>query len=347
MNTTSFQHSRKKVNRAGDTLLDPSSPEQSEAKDILDSWRACHVSPLNRFQTSLKRKLKKIDLTALISQRLKRTPSIIHKLERHLKMKLSRMQDIGGIRAVVKDMATVRALESTYKKGTKVFSVATGGKDYIIYPKTSGYRSVHHIFKCKNGFSIELQIRTKIQHAWATAVETVGTFKHSSLKSGEGPKEWLDFFALASSAFAILESTPRIPKYDHLTDQETFEALLRQEKKLDAKKRLTGYRIAVKHIKDDKKEGEYYLIILDFKNRSVEINSYSSEDIDQANIHYSDVEKRISRYGEKLQVVLVTSESIKALKEAYPSYFLDAKLFSKQIDNVAKQLEKLKKPAKL
>ncbi len=43
---------------------------------------------------------------------------------------------------------------------------------------------------------IELQLRTRLQHEWATAVETMGTFLQSSLKSSQGPEEWLDFFSL-------------------------------------------------------------------------------------------------------------------------------------------------------
>jgi putative GTP pyrophosphokinase len=340
------EYSKKEVNRSGVTLLDKTSTEHDKAKMVLDNWRACHVTPLNSFQTSLRRKLTNTDKTALVSQRLKRTPSILSKLERNPKMMLSRMQDIGGIRTVVKNMQKVRELETIYKKGTTYFTVASGGKDYINYPKESGYRSIHQIFKCKNGYSIELQIRTQIQHAWATAVETMGTFLDLSLKSSEGPDQWLDFFALASSAFAILESTPRIPQFVHLSDQETLEELLRQEKLLDVKNKLAGFRVAARHIKDDKKKGHYHLIVLDLEKMMARIHSYEVKDIQQANIDYSLVEAKVNN-GENLQVVLVTSESIKALKQAYPSYFLDAELFSKQIVNVAKQLLKLKEPAKL
>ncbi len=346
MSITICEFSKKEVSRAGITLLDKSSTKQGEAKIVLDSWRTCHVTPLNSFQTSLRRKLNKADETALISQRLKRTPSILSKLERNPSMKLARMQDIGGIRAVVKNMKKARELEAIYKKGTNVFSVANGGKDYINYPKTSGYRSIHQIFKYKNGFSIELQIRTQIQHAWATAVETMGTFLNHSLKSNEGPDSWLDFFALASSAFAILESTPRIPKFSHMSDQETFEELLSQEKSLDVLSKLSGFRVAARHIKDDKKKGHYHLVTLDLGEMMARIQSYEPKDIKQANIDYSIKEAEINS-GKNLQVVLVASESISALKKAYPSYFLDAKLFAKQIENVYKQLENLKIPAKL
>ena len=322
-------------------LLSTDTDGQSEAKSVLDNWRACHAAPLNSFQKSLRLKLKNTDEDALVSQRLKRTPSILSKLERNPSMLLSRMQDIGGIRAVVKNMKKVREIEADYKNGTRIFSIVNGGKDYINYPKDSGYRSVHMIFKCKNGFSIELQIRTTIQHAWATAVETMGTFLNHSLKSSEGPEEWLKFFALASSAFAILESTPRAPEHDKYSAKEVFELLLRKEKELDVLNKLAGFRVAANHIKDDKKNGRYHLVTLNLDAKFANIQSFLPKDIDKANIEYSLKEERV-RNGENLQVVLVSSESISALKKAYPSYFLDAQQFSKQILTVRKNLLKMK-----
>jgi len=341
MSKIELRYTKGAVNRAGNTLLDPDSNDHGDAKIVLDNWRACHVTPLNSFQKSLRQKLTKVDKNALVSQRLKRTPSILSKLERIPNMQLARMQDIGGIRAVVKNMRKVREIEAAYKKGTKVFSIANGGKDYIIYPKDSGYRSVHIIFKCKSGFSIELQIRTIIQHAWATAVETMGTFLEQSLKSSEGPEEWLNYFSLASSAFAIIESTPRAPEHDRLSVREVFELLLQKEQELDVLNKLSGFRVAARHIKDDKKKGHYHLITLNLDTRVANIQSYAPSDIDCANIEYSKKEERINQ-GENMQVVLVSSESISSLKKAYPSYFLDAKLFAKQINLVKKTLTKLK-----
>jgi putative GTP pyrophosphokinase len=340
-NDKTCKYTKGEVNRAGQQLLDRTYTEYDEAKNILDSWRACHIAPLNSFQTSLRLKLRKLDDNALVSQRLKRSQSILAKLERNPKMLLARMQDIGGIRAVTKNMKKLRELEAAYKKGTRVFSIIQGGKDYIISPKASGYRGVHLIFKCKNGFSIELQVRTQIQHAWATAVETMGTFLDHSLKSSEGPEEWLDFFALASSAFSVLERTPRIPGHDHLSDQETFEKLLQMEKRLDVLNKLSGFRVVARHISDDKKEGRYHLITLDLEKMRASIQSYEAKDIDTASAAYSTKEAEISS-GRNLQVVLVSSESISALKKAYPSYFLDAELFFKQIAVIRNKLEKLK-----
>ncbi|HEC32903.1 MAG TPA: (p)ppGpp synthetase [Candidatus Kaiserbacteria bacterium] len=341
MSKIECKYSKGAVNRAGNILLDRTSTEHDKAKEVLDNWRACHIAPLNSFQTSLRRKLGQLDQGALVSQRLKRTPSILSKLEREPKMKMARMQDIGGIRAVVKDMQKVRKIESAYKNGTKIFTIVKGGRDYINYPKNSGYRSIHLIFKCKNGFSIEFQIRTHIQHAWATAVETMGTFLNHSLKSSEGPDEWLEFFSLASSAFAILESTPRISPYDRLSDKETFEKLLKTEARLDVITKLTGFRVVARQIKDDKKKGHYHLVTLDLDKMMANIQSYQPKDIGLANIEYSKKEAEVNA-GKNIQVVLVSSESISALKKAYPSYFLDAELFSKQISVIRKQLAKMR-----
>jgi len=341
MSKIEFNYSKGAVNRAGMSLISDDKDSHSEAKTVLDNWRACHVAPLNSFQTSLRRKLSKIDTEALVSQRLKRTPSILSKLDRNPGMQLARMQDIGGIRAVAKDMHKVRKIEAAYKKGTRVFSIVNGGKDYINYPKDSGYRSIHMVFKCKNGFSIELQIRTIVQHAWATAVETMGTFLDHSLKSSEGPDEWLNFFALASSAFAILESTPRTPEHDSYSAYEIFDLLLQKEKEMDVLNKLLGFRVVARHIQDDKKKGHYHLITLNLDTRFARIQSYRKKDVDQANIEYSLQEELVSQ-GANLQVVLVTSESIDALKKSYPSYFLDAQLFAKQVAVIRKKIEKIK-----
>ena len=64
--------------------------------------------------------------------------------------------------------------------------------DYIAHPKSDGYRGVHYVYKYRSGSTpkaefnslrIEVQLRSRLQHAWATAVETVSTFTGQALKS--------------------------------------------------------------------------------------------------------------------------------------------------------------------
>ncbi len=114
----------------------------------------------------------------------------------------------------------VKVLEEDYHHSWFQHELITT-TDYIANPKTTGYRSVHLVYKYSNeknpaynGLHVELQIRSKLQHAWATAVETLGTFLEQALKSSEGEKELLDFFALAGSAFAHLEGCPPVPGYE-------------------------------------------------------------------------------------------------------------------------------------
>lgn len=97
-------------------------------------------------------------------------------------MNLARMQDIGGLRTVVSSIARVSKLETEYRS-SKFKHVLVSSKDYISEPKEDGYRGIHLIYKYSNprapayeGLSLELQMRTRLQHAWATAVETMGTF---------------------------------------------------------------------------------------------------------------------------------------------------------------------------
>jgi len=343
-----LKYSKRDVNRAGKTLInsDTTVEEQKEAKSIVSNWRACYTTPLNTFQTTLRERLKNIDDKALVSQRLKRMPSIIAKLKRQESMKLVQMQDIGGLRAIVKDIDTLREVESVYRESEVTHSLVGKGKDYIDEPKESGYRGIHLVYKYKdeknidyNGLFIELQIRTQIQHCWATAVETMGTFIQYSLKSNEGPNEWLDFFALAGSAFSWLEKTPQVPKFSDLTELDTYKKLLDEEKHLDVINRLTGFRIAANHIENDKSGGSYHLVILNLDKHSVHINSYREKKLSEANAAYYQYEEKALK-GENLQVVLVKSSSISNLKKTYPSYFLDTDLFIQQLDKIYEEIKK-------
>lgn len=92
--------------------------------------------------------------------------------------------------------------------------------DYIDNPKISGYRGIHMVYKFiskspkfsqYNEMLIEIQLRTRLQHNWATAVETVGIFTGEALKSSQGNEDWQRFFQLVSTWFAIKEEQKIIP----------------------------------------------------------------------------------------------------------------------------------------
>ena len=346
------KHSKNTINRAGKTLLtyvnDPDKQWEKEERRailVLSNFRSCHGYPINTFQATLRKKLEMIDKSAFVMQRLKRLPSIVMKLNRFSGMQLARMQDIGGLRAVTSSLKKTYSLESNYLR-SKFKHTCHQYRDYIKNPKTSGYRSIHLVYKYMNnnapeynGLFIELQIQTRMQHYWATAVETMGTYLKHSLKSSEGPKDWLDFFSLAGSAFAHLEKTPPVPGYEHLSNHQTYREVADGIGKLDVISKLKAFTIATKQVITDKKQGAYHLVVLDLEEKKVNIYSYPKSNLENANKHYIKVEREVEK-GKALQVVLVSAGSIKDLMKAYPNYFLDTSKFIDQLNTITEMANK-------
>jgi hypothetical protein len=310
---------------------------------VLGNWRACHNYPINTFQATLRSRLKNVDRKATVAQRLKRLPSIIGKLVRFPHMELSRMQDIGGLRAIVESVPKVRKLEQLYLESNFRHQLVTPHKDYIQHPKPDGYRGIHLVYKYRNelepaydGLQLELQLRTRLQHAWATAVETMGTFLGQALKSGQGEGQWRAFFAVSGAAIALLEKCPPVPGYEALTEAETFAKVAEAEATLRVLEKLRGFSVAADSIQKRKGQGAYHLVVLDSANKSVTLTPYPTARLDEANAAYSRVEKR-TQAGEPIEAVLVAAGPVDALKKAYPNYFLDTHQFIRQIERVINQ----------
>jgi putative GTP pyrophosphokinase len=334
--------SKSQVNKAGEILVNPdkfTEAEQTLAAEVLANWRACHGYPMNTFQATLRKKLKEVDSKAIVAQRLKRAPSIILKLQRFEGMQLARMQDIGGLRAVLNSVAKVRRLEKQYRSARFKHELASS-KNYIDEPKLDGYRSIHLIYKYKNdragsfnGLSLELQFRTRLQHAWATAVETMGTFLGQALKSGQGESEWREFFTVAGAALAVVERTAPVPGFEAYNSGDVFEQLAKDEKKLRVLEKLNGFAIAANQITAERGQGAYHLIVLDSSRRTVSIRPYPVARLEQASLDYAAIEQR-TKLGEPVEAVLVSAGPISALQKAYPNYFLDTQEFVKQISKI-------------
>ena len=338
--------SKTQISKAGSILISEGASEiQIEsAMELLNHWRSCHAYPINTFQSTLRSRLKKICKNALVAQRLKRTPSIVKKLQLNPGMQMSRMHDIGGIRAVVENLSQVRKLQDLYSTSGLTHELIRTD-DYIANPKSSGYRSLHLIYKYKNlqnplydGLRIELQIRTRLQHAWATAVETIGTFLEQALKSSEGPQDWLDYFKLVGAAFSILEKSPVAEDYKRIADEEIFRQVLITTELLEVKRKLSAFTIAANAIETRQSQGNYHLVVLNAEALTVEVKSFGKRRLEEASLAYADAE-RDSSSNKNIQAVLVATNSIDALKRAYPNYFLDTRQFTNELSRIKKQIE--------
>lgn len=327
------QYDRSEINAAGRVLAAQSIKfdEYLEALTVINNWRASHAFPLNTLQMNLRRKAKSLDEDALVAQRIKRLTSISHKLDRFSSMKLSQMQDIGGCRAIVRDVGLVSKLAEKFLSGDMKHRLATQD-DYILSPKESGYRGIHLVYryysdrnKTYNDLKIELQLRSQLQHSWATAVEVVGTLIQQALKSSQGEKEWLRFFQLMGSAIATDEKCPLVPTAP--LDRDGLKTEIRRfNKTVRPIDRLSQYSHAIQVVENASSKAKYYLLDLRPSTRTLKVTGFLDGASQQASDAYLELERSL-KPEEGDEAVLVSVESIESLRKAYPNYFLDTSAF--------------------
>ncbi len=335
-------HTKNETDRAGAILAagDSSLPGFAAACAVACDWRNAHAYPLNYLQITLRRHVQAIDAKALVSQRLKRLASIRRKLERFPQMQLSRIQDLGGCRAIVADCRKVRQLQQRLLKSRWKHELVKV-HDYLAAPKASGYRGIHLVYRYRsdqvpalNGLLIEIQLRSRLQHAWATAVETIGILLNQSLKSSQGEAEWLKFFTLVSSAFARREGETAIPG---TPEGEILHAEIRRSAAaLDVVAKLSHFNQLLRISQEEtakQKKIETLVLYLDTAINALAVWKFGPEEAEAARTRYSEMEKSIGD-NPRQDVVLVSVSSLQKLREAYPNYFLDTKHFVHELNKI-------------
>lgn len=168
------------------------------------------------------------------SRRAKSTLSIVDKLRRE-SLRLSQMQDIAGCRVVV---AGARAQEQVVQQLTSRLH------HHTVFDRrhrpSHGYRAVH-VVVVEMGRSVEIQVRTQLQHGWAEFSEKCADYCGHSLKYGLGPETIRLALSGISELVAGLEerelqlggnSQPTALKYD--PEVEEAISALRTEEDLES-----------------------------------------------------------------------------------------------------------------
>lgn len=339
------KYSKSEINKAGKTIIsvnttslrniDITLGEIEDANNILNNWRAAHAYPLQVICSNLRLR----NPNAIVVQRLKRLDSIIDKLKRNPDMSLYRMQDLGGCRVIVDTVDQVYKTIEEYKN-SRIRHILKREYDYIQNPKDSGYRSYHMVYQFqsdkKNTYNknmlIEIQFRTKLQHIWATAVEMMGIYTKSNLKSSQGDTDILRFFTLVSSVIAIQEHRTVCPN----TSENIYD-LVHEIKLLNKNHRiisiLSGINLAIDYTqKNTNNKSNYYLLILDYATKKVRIAEFKPSQLEAATKAYGNIEKETDK-----NVVLVSAKSFNELREAYPNYFIDISEFINMIREIIKK----------
>lgn len=333
-----FEHSRSAANRAGATLVDreASPADRRAAIAVVSNWRAAHSFPLNTIQMNLRTYATGVSGDAVVAQRLKRLESIERKLTNEPNMKLSQMQDVGGCRAVLPNADAVAAVAARFSTSRARHELSKKD-DYLAEPKASGYRSIHLVYKYSterarntnyNGSRIEVQIRSKLQHSWATSVEVVDLFARQALKWSEGEGSWKRLFSLMGTEFAEKEGLPLVPRTPQnrgVRREQIRECALAT----DAINRLSGYQkaadVSQRRFKDYP-NAEYCVFSFNWQEKRLRFRLFTGSEIREATDAYEDIEAEAAA-GSPTDAVLVRVQNLRDLRKAYPNYFADTRAF--------------------
>jgi ppGpp synthetase/RelA/SpoT-type nucleotidyltranferase len=341
-----LEYSKRAVKRAGEVIAgnlpwtEENSPKIRDAFQIANNWRDAHAFPMRSIRYSVIWYMRKHKLEGITAARLKRMQAIRRKLRR-VPENLGQLQDLGGCRVILSSIAEVKTLVSELRSSIR--HNIRDEDDYISGPKDDGYRSQHIMFdfcgrraSMYDGRRIELQVRTKLQHSWATAVEAVGLFRGEDLKGHNGSEDWLRLFLLMSAEFAVAEGCP-LPG-----DTKEPGARLREikllERKLDAVSVLDTVSHGIHGTDIELQRGykpTHYLIRYDHATKTVYVEPYNMPL--SATMSYDNAEALGNKTGDDAEdIVLVEVDKIENLKAAYPNYFGDVELFKAQLRRITR-----------
>lgn len=339
--------SKSRVNRAGENVREGIAT--AEDFRVIDEWRAAHRNVLNTFQAMLRQRTRGTGIT--VAQRHKRKRTIFNKLHRFPGMQLARMDDVAGCRLIFEQ------LDGLYKFRNALLGARFNHErrneldkyDYIKSPKNSGYRGVHDVYeydvksevgKKLAGLNLEVQYRSLVQHAWATAVEVIGFITESQPKFQMGDKRYENAMALASEILARSYENLKGP-FPDLPDRELVGRFLAVDKELSLLRTLRGLNAANRTVSDKRNA-----ILIFSESGELEVRSF--RDGPDALRALFELEKQMP----ERDIVLVRADTSDEVRIAFRNYFSDARDFIKLVDDgctllaSSKQLKRRTPPAK-
>ena len=329
-----MKYSRNKLNNTGEVLISQTKDliRYSEALTLVEDWRRIHQVPMHTLFESVADILNKAEISpAFSSQRLKRMTSIIGKLQHNPEMRLGGVQDIAGVRFVFEDISSLSEAAKILEESNLPDFTFERSYNYVSSPKGSGYRSIHYVYKYHSddeqtdGLRVELQIRTRLQHDWATAVETAELISKSPLKANMGDEGWLSFLKLVSAIFAKAENGVVLDRFRDYTEERYCKEYAAMDNEHHYLAQLDGLISAVSFVGVNAFDQGYALLFTNFEQNQVYIKHYPEGSFAEANTIYSQMEGNLD--SSKGAVVLVSVRDMNELREAYSSYFMNARDF--------------------
>jgi hypothetical protein len=246
-------------------------------------------------------------------------------------MNLARMDDVAGCRLIFRSIADLYKFRADFLKAKFKHKRRNEDDkyDYIKRPKATGYRGIHDVYEYDvksnvgtnlKGLLVEIQYRTLVQHAWATAVEVIGFITESQPKFQEGDKSYVEAMALASEILARAFESRKGPLPD-IGDEDLVRNFLSLDKELNLMAMLRNLNAANAEVSENKNT-----ILVFGGTRELEVLTY--RDATEALRSLFELEK--SQPGR--DIVLVRADSSDQVRLAFRNYFNDARDFIKYVD---------------
>jgi ppGpp synthetase/RelA/SpoT-type nucleotidyltranferase len=325
--------SKSRVTRAGAAVR--AGTPNPEDLAVIDTWRAAHRAVLNTFQAILRIRTKNSDV--VVAQRHKRKRTIFDKLNRLPRMELARMDDIAGCRLIFPTLTELHAFRGNFHKAR--FKHKRRNKidkyDYIVGPKSTGYRGIHDVYeydvnsehgKDYKGFFVEIQYRTAVQHAWATAVEVIGIITESQPKFQRGDDRYEKAMALASEVLARSYEDCR-SCFPDTPDEDVVREFLAIDEEIGLLRLLRGINATEQ---ETLAKGNVILMFTD--TDQLEVESYRDA-TDALRALFKHEKENPGR-----DVVLVRAGTSEEVRIAFRNYFTDAREFIRLIDEGCQKL---------
>lgn len=296
------------INRLGEKIRTEFPNVSKSTLNLIQEHRISFKDSTNTTFNSLCSLSKRVNKNAIITYRLKRINTIVDKLQRlDKKQQFSRMWDISGCRCIVDNDRQVYKLEKLLAKNFNVRK----RKDYIQNPKENGYKSLHLYLQSKNDDKvIEVQLRNRIDHNWATLVEITDLIFDSKLKEYGNDKK-LEKFLFYLSKRKEITFSEKLYIAKTLKEYDFFGKLsaVFTRNYLEVRKRWLELELFYNH---------KFFLIETRKDKIPKIDSFNT--FNKAESEY------FKRYlkNDKSNIVLthLTKPSYKNISSAYSNYIL-------------------------
>lgn len=326
--------SKSRVNLAGNNIrTDAASLDDYR---VIEEWRAAHRAVLNTFQAILRNRTRNKDIA--VAQRHKRKTTIFDKLHRLPEMQLARMDDVAGCRLIFSDIKSLNSFRTKFHKAR--FHHKRKNEidkyDYIKKPKSTGYRGIHDVYiydvnsysgRHLKGLMVEIQYRTKIQHAWATAVEIIGFITENQPKFEKGDGRYGHAMALASEILARTyeENFGPFPEKSNVDVVKEFLAI---EGELNLLNMLRGLNAADTVVSENRNA-----ILIFHESGDLEVRTYRNAT--EALSALFELEKEMPG----TDIVLVKADTTEEVRFAFKNISLMLKILSNYLIVVAKNYQ--------